>query len=84
MFDLLKLRKIIEETLKTTLLIENVYLVLYDDEVKEYAISVSDDNPRRTIIDREDVMLGGINLLDSPTYYHSLEDYTEDSELASF
>ncbi|MBU0983598.1 MAG: hypothetical protein KKA42_06995, partial [candidate division Zixibacteria bacterium] len=55
MFDPLQLRQSIEEMLKTALLVERVYFVLYDDSVKEYAILRSDDYPRRTVIAREDL-----------------------------
>lgn len=84
LFDPSKLRKIIEETLKTTLLVERVYMVLYDDSVNEYAVYANDDNPKKIILERNDMMLRGINLLDSPTYYHTLEDFKENSELAEF
>jgi len=82
LFDPARLRGIIDETLKTTLLVERVYFVLYDDRVKEYALLVSEDNARRTVVAREDLMLRGINLLDTPTYFHALSDYREASNLA--
>jgi len=81
-FDPLQLRQSIEETLKTSLLVDKVYFVLFDDSVGEYAILKSDDYPRRTVIDREDLMLRGINLLDTPTRFGSLDDYRENSRLA--
>jgi sigma-B regulation protein RsbU (phosphoserine phosphatase) len=81
-FDPLQLRQTIEETLKTALLVDHVYFVLFDDSVGEYAILRSDDYPRRTVIDREDLMLRGINLLDTPTRFGSLDDYRENSRLA--
>jgi len=83
LFDPLKLRQTIQETLKTSLLVDNVYFVLFDDSVGEYAILESDDYPHRTVIDREDLMLRGINLLDKPTNFGSLSDYREDSKLAT-
>ena len=82
-FDPAKLRQTIEEALKTALLVDRVYFVLYDDSVGEYAILTSDDYPRRTVIDREDLMLRGINLLDTPTNFNSLSDYREGSQLAN-
>ncbi|RKX24608.1 MAG: hypothetical protein DRP45_07830 [Candidatus Zixiibacteriota bacterium] len=81
-FEPLHLRQAIEETLKTAMLVNNVYFVLFDDSVEEYAILQSDDHPRRTVIDREDLMLRGINLLDTPTRYSALADFLEDSRLA--
>lgn len=81
-FDPTELRRKIEDTMKTALLVEKVYFVLYDDEVSEYAIKPSDDYNRRTIIRRDDMMLRGINLLDRPTPYASLADYSEGSQLA--
>ena len=83
LFNPLKLRNIIDETMKTTLLVEKVYFVLYDDQVEEYALLVSEDNSRRSVIARDDLMLRGINLLDTPTYFHSLSDYRDNSNLAT-
>ncbi|MEE8576276.1 MAG: SpoIIE family protein phosphatase, partial [candidate division Zixibacteria bacterium] len=77
-----QLRQAIEETMKTSLLVESVYFVLYDDSVGEYAILASDDHQRRTIIDREDVMLGGINQLDRPAPFDTLQNYKDGSTLA--
>jgi sigma-B regulation protein RsbU (phosphoserine phosphatase) len=77
-----QLRQAIEEIFKTSLLVDRVYFVLYDDSVQEYAILESDDYPRRTVIDREDLMLRGINLLDSPTQFSSLSAYEDGSRLA--
>jgi sigma-B regulation protein RsbU (phosphoserine phosphatase) len=81
-FNAAELRKTIEETFKTALLVERVYFVLFDDTVTEYAILQSEDYPKRTVLDRGDLMLRGINLLDSPTVYGALSDYRQDSELA--
>ncbi len=83
LFDPTQLRQTIEETLKTTLLVNRVYFVLYDDSITEYAMLPSDDHPRRVVIDRQDLMLRGINLLDAPTYYRSLTDYSPGSDLAT-
>jgi len=83
-FDPKKLRQIIEDTLRTTLLVEKVFFILYDDDVEEYAILPDENVPRRIIVDREDLMLRGINLLDTPTYFHSLNDYMDNSRLAEF
>ncbi|MBD3257700.1 SpoIIE family protein phosphatase [candidate division GN15 bacterium] len=81
-FDPKQLRQTIEETLKTSMLVDQVYFVLYDDSVSEYAVLPSDDYRRRTVIDREDLMLRGINLLDTPTRFASLSDYMVGSKLA--
>lgn len=78
-----QLRQIIDETLKTTLLVDRVYFCIYDDSVEEYVLLPSDDYPQRYLIDRHDLMLRGINLLDSPTYYHSLTGYREGSDLSA-
>ncbi len=82
-FDPAQLRRIIEEMLKTTLLVDRVYFALYDDTIAEYAVLSSEDYPRRIVVDRDDLLLRGINLLDSPAYYHSLSDYRDNSELAT-
>ncbi|MFH1687014.1 MAG: PP2C family protein-serine/threonine phosphatase [bacterium] len=78
-----QLRQIIDETLKTTLLVDRVYFCLYDDSVEEYVLLPSEDYPQRYLIDRHDLMLRGINLLGSPTYYHSLTGYRDGSDLAA-
>jgi sigma-B regulation protein RsbU (phosphoserine phosphatase) len=67
--------------MKTSLLVERVMFVLFDDSVGEYAVMPSDDFPRRQIIAREDLMLRGINLLDRPTPLASLSTYRRDSQL---
>ncbi len=82
LFDPKQLRQEIEETLKVSLLVEHVYFVLFDDSVGEYAVLPSEDYARRTIIDRNDLMLRGINLLDSPTFLDALSDYEQNSPLA--
>ena len=84
LFDPIRLRQIIDETLKTTLLVEKIFFVLYDDKVKEYALVVNEDNPKQILINRDDLMLKGINLLNSPTYYHTLDEYGDNSKLADF
>ncbi|MFQ5500439.1 MAG: PP2C family protein-serine/threonine phosphatase [Candidatus Zixiibacteriota bacterium] len=83
LFDPEKARRIIDETLKTALLVDRVYFVLYDDAISEYAIVSSDEYPNRIVVDREDMLLRGINQLDSPTYLHMLSSYTEESLLAA-
>lgn len=82
-FDPAELRKTIEETLKTALLVEKVYFVLFDDTVAEYAILHSEDYGKRTVLDREDLLLRGINQLDSPTPFSTLSEYRENSELGN-
>ncbi|HOD65275.1 MAG TPA: SpoIIE family protein phosphatase [candidate division Zixibacteria bacterium] len=82
LFDPVKLRGIIEDTLKTALLVERVYFVLFDDEVGEYALTRSQDQPRRIVLSRDDLLLRGINLLDSPAFLQTLGDYLVNSPLA--
>ncbi len=82
-FDPAQLRKIISETLKTSLLVGQVYFVLFDDEVEEYALLPGEDVPRREVIGRDDLMLRAINLLDRPTEMTALADYMEDSKLGT-
>ncbi len=82
-FNPTQLRKIIEETLQTALLVNEVYFVQYDDQLEEYAVLPSDDYPRRFLVERSDLLLRGINLLEGPTYYHSLTDFREGSDLAA-
>jgi len=82
LFDPIRLRQIIEDTFKTSLLVERVYFVLFDDEIGEYALLRSQNSPRRLVLDRNDLLLRGINLLDSPTYLRTLGDYLTESHLA--
>jgi len=82
MFDPKQLRQTIEETLKTAILVEKVYFVLYQDNIDDYALIPSDDYTRQKVIDREDLMLRGINMLNIPTYFDSLSDYRDNSKLA--
>ncbi len=84
LFDPERLRQIIEETLKTSFLVERIHFVLFDDRVGEYAILPGEGQPRRIVLSRDDLMLRGINQLGSPTYLHTLSDYRENSPLASF
>lgn len=81
LFDPKRLRQIIEETLKTALLVDKIYFVLFDDTVEEYAVLPAGNYPRRIVLDRDDLMLRGINLLETPTYMRSLADYKEGSSL---
>jgi sigma-B regulation protein RsbU (phosphoserine phosphatase) len=81
-FDPAHLRQIIEETLKTFLLVDRVHFVLFNDTINEYATVPSDEYPRQVVIERSDMMLRGINLLDNPTQIRALHDYRENSELA--
>ncbi len=82
LFDPLKLRRIIDETLKTTLLVENIYFVLYDDSLAEYVLYLDKENRQKKVLSRDDILLRGINQLDTPTFFQSLSDYTKDSVLA--
>jgi len=77
-----RLRAMIEKTLKSTLLVEKIYFILYDDVLAEYAILPSEDFPERIIIDREDLFLGGVNQLNSPVTMDRLGDYRSGSTLA--
>ncbi len=81
-FEPKHLRQIIDETLRTSLLVDKVYFVLFDDTINDYALLPENDSERRIVIDRADIMLRGINLLDNPTFFSSLTNYTEDSKLA--
>ncbi len=83
LFDPLKLRQIIEETLKTTLLVEHIYFVLFDDSLNEYVLYLDRDNSQKIALARDDILLRGINQLDTPTFFQSLGDYLKNSELAT-
>lgn len=81
-FDSQQLRGVIEETLKTSLLVDDVYFTFYDDAISEYRFLGDAELPQGATITRTDRMLGGINLLDAPTPYSALQQYSEDSVLA--
>lgn len=77
-----QLRDTIESTLKSTLLVERIYFVLFDDKQDDYVLLPSEDFADREIIDREDRFLGGVNQLDGPAMINRLSLYRQDSKLA--
>ncbi len=82
-FDPIQLRNIIEQTLKSTLMVEKVFFILFDDRLNEYTVISSDDYPKRFIINRDDLFLGGVNQLDAPTLFDKMSLYRDDSKLAA-
>jgi len=81
-FDPVQLRNIIERALKSTLMVEKVFFILFDDRLNEYTVIPSDDYPRRFIINREDLFLGGVNQLELPTLFDKMSFYRDGSKLA--
>jgi len=77
-----QLRQTIEKTIQSTLMVERVYFVLYDDKLKEYVLLSTEDFPERMIIDRNDLFLGGVNQLTAPAAYRILGIYHGGSSLA--
>ncbi len=77
-----QLRETIVDTLKSTLLVERIYFVLYDDKCKEYVLMQSEDFADKIIINREDYFLGGVNQLDSTALIDRLSPYRQNSELS--
>ena len=82
-FDPVQLRNMIEVTFKSTLLVERVYFILFDDSLNEYTVLPSEDFPEKIIISREDLFLGGIGQLESPTMIDRLAPYRRGSALAA-
>ncbi len=80
-FDPARVRAIIEKTLQTTILIQRVYFVMYDDILAEYVLLASDDFPNRSIISRDDSLLGAIGQLDAPEPLDRISEYARDSNL---
>ncbi|MGH8014893.1 MAG: PP2C family protein-serine/threonine phosphatase, partial [Candidatus Zixiibacteriota bacterium] len=78
-----QLRQIISDTLKTSVLVDQVYFVLFDDKVNEYALLSSDDHPKRVILERDDPALGAINLLKGTDYLSTLGNFGPESNLAT-
>ncbi len=83
-FELGQLRQAVDETLKTALLVDRVYLCSYDDYLAEYVVTEGNSAEPIMIIDRADLMLRGINQLDSPTGIATLESYRAGSNLSGF
>jgi sigma-B regulation protein RsbU (phosphoserine phosphatase) len=76
-----ELRSTIVKTLKATLMIDNVFFVLYDDKENDYVLLPTPENPERIVIDRHDLFLGGVGQQDRPTQISSLSVYGENSRL---
>jgi serine phosphatase RsbU (regulator of sigma subunit) len=76
-----ELRRIISETLKTSVLVDQVYFVMFDDKVNEYAILASDDFPKRVILDREDATLAAINAMKGTDYLSALGNFEPEVKL---
>ena len=81
-FDPAQLRAMIERALISTVLVERVYFVLFDDKLNEYALLPSEDQPEKFIIKRDDLLLGGIGQLDNPSIIDRLSEYRQGSLLA--
>ncbi len=81
-FDLEQVRSMIEKTLTSSLFIKRVYFVLFDDRLGEYVLLPSEDFAHRVIINREDLFLGGIGQLETPTFMERLSMYRAGSSLA--
>ncbi len=76
-----QLRRIISDTLKTSVLVDQVYFVMFDDKVNEYAMLASDDFPRQVILDRDDTALIAINSLKGTEFYSALGNFGPDVKL---
>jgi len=63
-------------------MVEKVFFILFDDRLNEYTVIPSDDYPRRFIINREDLFLGGVNQLELPTLFDKMSFYRDGSKLA--
>ncbi len=77
-----QIRNMIDKTLTSTLLVNKIYFVLFDDILSEYALLPSDDYPHKTVIHRDDLYLGGVGQLDVPTTVERLAHYRAGSRLA--
>jgi len=80
--DPIQLRNMIEKTLKSTILVNKVYFVLFDDKLDEYVLLASEDYPDRLVIERSDIFLGGVGQLEVPTLVNQLGMYRHDSVLS--
>ncbi len=80
--DPVQLRNMIEKTLRTTILVDKVYFVLFDDKLDDYVLLSSEDYPDRVVIDRNDIFLGGVGQLDASTMINRLGLYRHGSILS--
>ena len=80
-FDQDQVRVMIEKTLRSEILVEKVYFVLFDDKLGEYILIPSADFPERIIVQIDDLFLGGVNQLDKPALIDRLALYSEGSPL---
>ena len=78
-----QLRQIISETLRTSVLVDQVYFVMFDDKVNEYALLPSEGFSKRMILDRDDTCLAAINELKGTEYLSVLGSFGAESELAT-
>ncbi|UCD17942.1 MAG: SpoIIE family protein phosphatase [Candidatus Zixiibacteriota bacterium] len=81
-FDPEQVRAMIEKTLKSTLFIERIYFVLFDDTLQEYVLLASEDFPGRIILNRDDIFLGAIGQRAAPITIDQLEAFRQGSALA--
>jgi len=77
-----QIRSMIEKTLTSTLLVDRIYFVLFDDSLNEYALLPSPDYPEKIVIEREDLYLGGVGQLEAPAMTDRLSVYRRGSRLA--
>jgi len=80
--DPLQLRRIISDTLKTSVLVDQVYFVMFDDNVGEYVLLPSDDFPKQIVLERDDPALGAINSLKSTEYLSAIGNFGTEVKLA--
>lgn len=81
--DPVQLRRIISDTLKTSVLVDQVYFVMFDDTLNEYVLLPSDDFPKHVVLDRDDPALGAVNALKSIEYLSALGNFGPDAKLAA-
>jgi len=82
-FEPEQIRAEIEKSLTSTLLVDKLYFVLFDDTLNEYTLLPALDHPERIIIDRDDLFLGGVGQLESPVMTDRLTVYRAGSKLAA-
>jgi len=81
-FDPEQVRSVIKKTLISTMMVERVYFILFDDAINEYTLLASDDFPTRVILNREDRFLGAVGQRETPTLIDQLEEFRQGSTLA--
>jgi sigma-B regulation protein RsbU (phosphoserine phosphatase) len=82
-FDPEHLRTIAEENLKSHLLVEEIFFIIYDDRTDEYILMITENYPAKFNINSSDKLLQAICQLKVPVNLRTLKLNIKESALAS-